>query len=314
MRIAITAALGAAIVLSAPAAAAQAETVRYRVTLDVAGSWSESVRANPDAYPPAQVATRDSALRWSLRATARDVAFRDGRVATPVYPVLDTSVGQEVLGSTFTDFDGEAGSCRADTAVATGGGAIASVGASTLLRPSSDAPLDLQCATPHVRYAITVDLLRNAGSNEVPELGQGPLDAAFAFPAGRFGAARVAVPVSVAPAQRAFDRCPRQDPNHTTACGFDWSGQVLLERLSPRIGAARLARDGRSAAVPVTCFERCTVKLRSGRAAKSFRLGAGATGTLRLRLDARTRRTLAGGGAARLTVRSGADGRTLRLR
>ena len=102
-------------------------------------------------------------------------------------------------------------------------------------------------ATPHVRYAITVDLLRNAGSDQVPALGDGPLDAAFAFPAGRFGAARVEVPVAVAPAQRAFDRCPRQDPGHTTAGGFDWSGTVRLERRSPRIGAARLAPAARRA-------------------------------------------------------------------
>ena len=301
MRIAIRAALGAAIILAAGAGPAPAETLRYRVTLDVAGSWSESVRANPGAYPPAQVAARDSELRWSLKATARAVTFRDGVVAAPVHPVLDTSVGQQVLGSTFADFDGEAGACIADTAVATGAGELAPVGGTTVLRPSSDAPLDLQCATPHVRYAITVDLLRNAGSDEVPALGQGPLDAAFAFPAGRYGADRVTVPVAMAARQAAFDRCPRQDPGHTVACGFGWSGQVVLERLTPRIGAARLAR-GR-ASVPVTCFAPCTVRLRSGRAARSYRLAAGRTRILALR----------GGDRRRLHVRIGAEKKTLRL-
>ena len=302
MRIGIPAVLGAALLLAVPGAAS-AETIRYRVTLDAAGSWSESVRANSDAYPPAQVATRDSDVRWTLRAAARDVRFRDGRVVGPVHPVLDTSAGLQVLGSTFTDFDNEAGTCRADTAVATGAGEIATVGTANVLRPSSDAPLDLQCETPHVRYAITVDLLRNAGSDQVPALGDGPLDAAFAFPAGRFGAARVEVPVAVAPAQRAFDRCPRQDPGHTTACGFDWSGTVLLERRSPRIGAARLARGGRAASVPVTCFEPCTARVSSGRAARSFRFAAGETRTLRLR----------GRLGGRLTVRASGERRSQRL-
>ena len=303
MRIATRAALGAAIIIAVSASPASAETLRYRLTLDVAGSWSESVRANPGVSPPAQVATRDSDLRWSLKATARDVTFRDGTVAAPVYPVLDTSMGQTVLGSTFTDFDGEAGTCTADSAVATGAGALERVGSATVLRPSSDAPLDLQCATPHVRYAITLDLLRNAGSNDVPALGAGPLDAAFAFPAGRFGAARVTVPVAVAEAQRAFDRCPRQDPGHTTACAFDWRGRVVLERLTPRIGVARAARGGRSVSVPVTCFQPCTARLRSGRAARSFRLPAGRTRTLRLRL----------GDRRRLVVRIGGERRTLRV-
>jgi hypothetical protein len=305
MRIAIRAALGAAIVLAVTAGAASAETLRYRVTLDVAGSWSESLRANPDVYPPAQVASRDSDLRWTLKATAREVVFRDGAVVAPVHPVLDTSMGQQVLTSTFRDYDGEAGACTADTAVATGAGALAPAGGgATVLRPSSDALLDLQCATPHVRHAITLDLLRNAGANEVPALGQGPLDAGFAFPPRRFGAARVTVPVAVADAARAFDRCPRQDPGHTAACGFDWRGQVLLERLTPRVGAVKRARGGRGASVPVTCFAACTVKLRSAGVARSFRIAAGATRTLRLR----------GRLGPRLTVRAGGERWALRVR
>ena len=302
MSIATRTALGAAIIFAATATAAPAETLRYRVTYDVAGSWSESLRANPDAYPPAQAATRDSDLRWSLKAVARDVRFRDGVVAAPSYPVLDTSMAQQVLGSTFTDFDGEAGACTADTAVATGAGALERVGGATVLRPSSDALLDLQCATPHARYAITLDLLRNAGSNDVGALGQGPLDAAFSFPARRFGAARVTVPVAVAAAQRAFDRCPRQDPDHTAACGFDWSGQVLLERLTPKVGRARVL--GRNASVPVTCFQACKVKLRAGGAARTYRLAAGATRTLLVRA----------GTQRRLHVRVGSERWSLRLR
>jgi hypothetical protein len=302
MSIASRAALGAAIFLAATATAAPAETLRYRITYDVAGSWSESLRANPEVYPPAQVATRDSDLRWSLKATARDVRFRDGVVAANTYPVLDTGMAQTVLGSTFTDFDDEPGTCAADTAVATGAGAIERVGGATVLRPSSDALLDLQCATAHARHAITLDLLRNAGSNEVPALGQGPLDATIAFPAGRFGATRVTLPVTVPAAQQAFDRCPRQDPGHTTACGFDWRGQVVLERLTPRVGKARVR--GRDASVPVTCFEPCKVKLRAGAAASTHRLAAGRSRTLRVR----------SGHARRLQVRIGTERWSLRLR
>jgi hypothetical protein len=312
MNNAIPAALGAAIALAAGGATAQAETVRYRVTYAVAGTWSESMRANPDRSPQPLVASRDTDLRWSLAATFGDIAFRDGRTG-PVDAVAGTRMAQEVLGSSFTGFDGEAGACRADTAVATGAGAIAPAGRVLVLRPSSDALLDLQCAAGELRHAVTLDLLRNAGAGDVPALGQGPLDAAFAFPAGRFGAARVTVPVAASAGQRAFDRCPRQEPWHTAACGFDWRGEVVLERLSPRIGAARAVRDGRGASEPVTCFEPCTVTVRAGGAARTFRLQAGAARTLRLRLDPRTRKVLARGDTVRVRVRAGAERRTLRV-
>ena len=78
----------------------------------------------------------------------------------------------------------------------------------------------------------------------------------------------------------------------------------MLERLTPRIGTARAARGGRSAGVPVTCFAPCTVKLRSGRATRSYRLTAGRTRTLRVRL----------GDRHRLTVRIGSERRALRVR
>ena len=91
MTIAIKAALGATILLAVPASAAEAEAIRYRVTLDVAGSWSESVRANPDAYPPAQVATRDSDLPRPARLDHREhPRARTACVSRPAFPSRKT--------------------------------------------------------------------------------------------------------------------------------------------------------------------------------------------------------------------------------
>ena len=84
--------------------------------------------------------------------------------------------------------------------------------------------LDIECEPPFTRYSISVDLLRVAASKVVPELGEAPVDVAFALPAGRFGDWRIRVPVAASAAQRAFERCPREDPGHTVACPFGWEG------------------------------------------------------------------------------------------
>ena len=108
--------------------------------------------------------------------------------------------------------------------------------------------LDLVCVDPFVRYSISVDLLRVAASKLVPELGEAPLDVAFKLPAGRFGDRRITLPVSASAAQRAFERCPREDPGHTVACPFGWDGTVTLDRLTPEVvGRAPAVGRGRGA-------------------------------------------------------------------
>ena len=188
----------AAALTSAPVSGA-ADTIRYRVAMDLAGSWSESVRADLDEGDSdhdgtEDVAVRDSLVRFALKATMPDVPLRAGRVDRPLYDVAQTSLVQDVASSTYTDFYGTSGTCFAQNAGATGGGTIDSVGSALVFRPSSDAVLDLECADRFVRFSMSVDLLRVAASNVVPELGQAPLDVAFAIPPKRFGERRITLP------------------------------------------------------------------------------------------------------------------------
>ena len=275
--------------LACPATAGAAETIHYRVGLDLTGTWNETVRADLDENDSdhdgtEEVAVRDSAVRFAVRATMPDVPLRDGRVAEAHYDVAQTSLTQQVT-STFTDFYGTPGTCSPQAAAATGGGTIASVGAGLVFRPSSDAVLDLVCEAPFSRYSISIDLLRVAASNVVPELGEAPVDVAFAVPAGRFGDWRITVPVAASTAQRAFERCPREDPGHTVACPFGWEGAVTLERLTPAIGPARLTRGG-ATQVDVRCAAACAPVLRAGRSRKTFRVPAGVTRRLTLPIRA----------------------------
>src|SRR4029079_8734164 len=134
-----------------------------------------------------------------------DVALRGGRVDPPHYAVADATLTQAVT-STYTDFYGTSGTCSAQSAGATGGGTLGSVGARLVFRPSSDAVLDMECVDPYVRFSMSVDLLRVAASTVVRELAEAPLDVAFALPRGTFGARRITIPVAASAAQRAFER------------------------------------------------------------------------------------------------------------
>jgi hypothetical protein len=274
----------AAILVCAPAAHA-AEPIRYRVGLDLTGTWNETVRADLDEGDrdhdgTENVAVRDSALRFALKATMADVPLHAGTLREPLYDVAQTSLVQEVLSSTYTDFYGTSGTCSPQNAGATGGGTIAALGAALVFRPSSDAVLDLECVDPFVRFSMSVDLLRVAASTVVPELGEAPLDVSFKLPPGRFGERRIALPVSASAAQRAFARCPREDPGHTVACPFGWDGTVTLERLTPEVTGARL-RSG-AVEVRVRCATTCAPRLRAGAATKAFALPAGVTRRLTL--------------------------------
>jgi hypothetical protein len=300
------------------AAPAAAETVRYRVAMDLKGTWSEAVRADLDEGDSdhdgtEDVAVRDSTVQFALAATMPDVPFRDGRVDPPHYDVAQTSLTQQVT-STYTDFYGTSGTCSPQNAGATGGGAIASSGAGLVFRPSSDVVLDLVCVDPYVRFSMSVDLLRVAASKEVAELGDAPVDVAFRLPSGSFGDRRITIPVAASAAQRAFERCPREDPGHTVACPFGWEGTVTLDRLTPEVGGARLVRGGRAARVRVRCAEACEPVVRAGASRKAFALPAGATRRLTLPLRAATRRALERTGRARLVVAIGDERAAFKLK
>jgi hypothetical protein len=295
--------------------ASATETINYRVAMAIAGSWSEAVRADldpddADRDGTENVAVRDSTLRFALSATMADVPLRGGRVVKPVYDVADASLTQDVAGSTYTDFYGTSGACAAQNQGATGGGTVASpaaAGAGIVFRPSSDAVLDLECHDPYAHWSMSVDLLRVAASNVVPELGQAPLDVAFGVPRRSVGAWRVVVPVTASAAQRAFERCPREDPGHTVACPFGWDGTVTLERLTPEVDGARLGRGGASVSVRVRCAAACAPVLRAGAgASKTYKVAPGAARRLTLPLGAAARRTLARTGRVRLVVAIGA--------
>jgi hypothetical protein len=304
--------------LAAPSPAA-AETIRYRVAMDLNGSWSETMRADLDENDgdhdgTEDVAVRDSTIRFALSATMPDVPLRDGRVDPAHHDVAQTSLVQDVVASTYTDFYGTAGACSAQNAGATGGGTIASVGTSLLFRPSSDAVLDLVCVDPFVRFSMSVDLLRVAASNVVPELGQAPVDVAFRLPPARFGDRRIVIPVAASAAQRAYERCPREDPGHTVACPFGWEGTVTLDRLTPEVRRARLMARGDAAQVDVRCAVACAPVVRAGASRKAYALPAGTTRRLTLRLRPATRAALRRTGRVRLVVGIGEERAAFTLR
>ena len=271
------------LLLGAPTAGA--DTIRYRVTMDLNGTWNETVRADldpddRDGDGTENVAVRDTTARFALRAAMADVALRDGRVVTPVYDVAQTSLTQEVT-STYTDFYGTSGTCVPQGADASGGGTVASLGSGLVFRPSSDAVLVLECSDPFTRWSMSVDLLQRAGSREVPELGQAPVDVAFAL-GSRFGDRRISVPVSASAPQRSFEHCPREDPGHTVACPFGWEGTVTLDRLTPEVTGARVT--GKSVQVTVWCPAACAPTVRAGRASRRYAVRGGVPRRLTLPL------------------------------
>jgi hypothetical protein len=305
--------------LACTATAAAEKAIRYRVAMDLDGSWSETVRADLDEGDSdhdgtEEIAVRDSTIRFALKATMPDVPLRAGRVDPPHYDVAQTSLVQDVAGSTFTDFYGTSGACSAQNAGATGGGTIASVGTTLVFRPSSDAVLDLECVDPFVRFSMSVDLLRVAASNVVPELGEAPLDVAFPLPAARFGDRRITIPVAASAAQRAYERCPREDPGHTVACPFGWDGTVTLDRLTPEVRGARLTARASAAQVDVWCATACAPTVRAGASRKAYAVPAGATRRLTLRLRPATRAALRRTGRVRLVVAIGDERTAFALR
>jgi hypothetical protein len=303
----------AAILACAPAAHA-ADPIRYRVALDLKGTWSETIRADLDEGDSdhdgtEEIAARDSTVGFALTAVMADVPLRAGSLRRPFYDVAQTSLTQEVT-SRYTDFYGTSGTCSPQSAGATGGGTLAARGGGLVFRPSSDAVLNLECVDPYVRFSISVDLLRVAGSPVVPALGEAPLDVAFTIPAARFGERRVTLPVRASAAQRAFERCPREDPGHTLACPFGWDGTITLDRLTPEVSGARLR--SRSVDVKVRCATACAPRLQAGAATKTFSLRAGATRRLTLPRRGTPRRLAVSIGEERFALALNRSGRRVR--
>ena len=86
----LTAAVAAAVLSACPAQAT--ETIDYRIGLNMAGTWSETVRADLDSSDAdhdgtEEVAARDTRTRFALTAVMPRVSLRDGRVVKPHYDV-----------------------------------------------------------------------------------------------------------------------------------------------------------------------------------------------------------------------------------
>ena len=137
---------------------------------------------------------------------------------------------------------------------------------------------------------------------------------AFAIPPKRFGERRITHPVTASAAQRAYERCPREDPGHTVACPFGWEGTVTLDRLTPEVDGARLTARNAAAQVSVRCATACAPDLRAGAAQKAYALPAGVTRRLTLPLRPATRATLRRGGRIRLVVAIGDERTSFTLR
>ena len=133
----LTAAVAAAAISACPAQAT--ESIDYRIGLDLAGTWQETVRADVDEGDAdrdgtEEVAARDSDVRFALTAVMASVPLRDGRVVKPHHDVAKTSLTQQVTSS-FTDFHGTSGTCAPQGADASGGGTVATVGSGLVFRP-----------------------------------------------------------------------------------------------------------------------------------------------------------------------------------
>jgi len=77
--------------------------------------------------------------------------------------------------------------------------------------------------------------------------------------------------VAASAAQRAFERCPREDPGHTVACPFAWAGTVTLDRLTPEV------RRSRPTQVTIRCAAACAPVVRAGAVRRTLRVPAGVT-------------------------------------
>ena len=234
-RLPILLAAGALLCSATPAAA---HHVRYRADLDVSGTWTESVRAGTDDADAdgdgrEEVAQRDQEMRFTLRSSIPSVTFHKGRVRGRARSV-EHDLSLEIVRSTLTEPEGESGSCSVFEPGAGGAAELLDTNGGLVFRPAGDVIFQASCKTPTIEFPFHM--------NAQQELA---LDAAFALP--KLGAERLEFPVAKPNAAP----CPVEDPGHTLACSFDWSGTVVLRRLADAVKIGRPRVKGRYVLVPI---------------------------------------------------------------
>lgn len=280
---------------AAPASATQ--DVSYSAHYEAAGTWTESVRAGADESDSdgdgrEEVSSRDQAMRFTLRASIPEVEFRDGALRERARSV-DHRLGLEILSSTVTEPNGESGTCSVFDPGAGGSAELFRPGAGNLLvfRPADDVIFQASCRTPMLEWPFHMNAQQKRG-----------LDIAFGTPDDELGAKRIELTGVRDPAVP----CPVEDPGHTTACSFEWTGRVVLERLPGMIAMGTASRAGRFVRIPVECAERCRPVLTAGGARRRFDVTAGRTTLLKLPVGSAKPK--------RLTVRAGAVTRTFPIK
>ena len=296
--------------------ASAAEAAQYRADLRIDGTWSESVRAGADEADGdgdgrEEVAARDQELGFTVTSSVAGLTFRDGRLAARATGVQHAFPALQVASSTLVEPNGEPGSCHVHEPGTGGAAELAAVGEGLVFRPAEDVIFQLVCTTEHLEWGFAMDAMRDGGA-----LGEAPLDAGFAVPPSALGAQRIERAVAASDAQRSPQRCPLEDPGHTVACSFGWSGSVVLERTDrggPQIRRPRLSRGVSSASVEVICRAACPVRLSVAGARRRVTAPAG-TSRVAIPLSAADRRAVLERGRARLQARVGGRTRAFVLR
>ena len=195
-----------------------------------------STTATRDHDGTEEVAVRDSALALRVaRHAGRRPAARRARRASRSTTSPQTSLTQEAAAARPPTSTGPRGPARRRPPAATGGGTIASVGADSCSGRRATPCSTSVCRPPFVRCSMSVDLLRVAASERRPGARRRRRSTRRSRSGRRFGDWRITLPVAASAAQRAFERCPREDPGHTVACPFGWDGTVTLDRLTPEV-------------------------------------------------------------------------------
>ena len=194
------------------------------------GTWNETVRADLDAddsRPRRHRGGRRPRLRrCASRCRPRWPTCRCARPRRqPLYDVAADVADPGGRASTFTDFYGTSGHV-----LAAGRGRDRRRDDRLGRRGRRVPAVERRGARPRVRRSrsratacrSTCCAWRRPTS--CPELGDGADRRRLRAPAKRFGDWRITLPVAASAAQRAFERCPREDPGHTVACPFGWDG------------------------------------------------------------------------------------------
>lgn len=227
-----------AALLACSASPAAAHHIRYQADYTATGTWSESVRADEDPGDRdgdgrEEAASRDQVIRFTLTASIPSVTFNRGTPRTT--SSVTHHLSQEIVSSTVTEPNGESGACTTLDPGAGGSAELFAAGDLGVFRPASDVIIQASCRTPMLEWPFHMNAQR-----------QSALDAAFTLP--KLGAKRIEIPVARKPAAP----CPVEDPGHTVACSFDWTGKVVLTRLSDAVRIGRPRVRGKRVTVVIT--------------------------------------------------------------